>query len=102
MKRKSKKLGETTQRLWSFRIDKENEAWLEKRSEEQDRAKGRIVNDLLEEARSKVPAQSKTLSTIVTELQTTIKTLVQALQDKGYFDPDEQPDTFTNYKDRQP
>lgn len=99
MKRKTKKTGETTQKLWSFRIDHENETWLEKTSVEKNVAKGRLVNDLLAEARMKEP---ETVIDQVKKLKEAFNKLIDQLKDKGYFDPDEQPDTYTNYKDRQP
>lgn len=112
MKRKTKSKEGTTQRLWSFRIDNENDQWLDAQSEQKQVSKGRLVNDIISHAReNEAPEQGaweqtrKTLMGIRENLKQAVIDMYNVLdkQSASYMrDPDEQPDTYTNYKDKQP
>lgn len=112
MKRKSKSTEGSTQRLYSFRLDNENDKWLNVQSETQQVAKGRVINNIIQHAREETaPAETawtqtrKKLFTIRENLKQAVIDLYETMEKQSVsyiHDPDEQPDTYTNYKDKQP
>lgn len=112
MKRKSKSTDGSTQRLYTFRIDNENDKWLDEQSEQQEVAKGRLLNNIISQARENSTPSATTWKQTRKALMSIRETLKQAVIDmynamdkqSDYYlhDEDEQPDTYTNYKDNQP
>ena len=112
MKRKSKSTEGSTQRLYTFRIDNENDKWLDEQSEQQEVAKGRLLNNIISQARdNSTPSATtwqqtrKALMSIREQLKQAVIDMYNALDKQSDYylhDEDEQPDTYTNYKDKQP
>lgn len=109
MKRKGKSMDGRTQKAWTFRLDNDNETWLDAESERQQVAKGRIVNDIIKAKREETAPTATVWSETRRKLMKIREDLKQAVIDmyatmEAYdlHDEDEQPDTYTNYRDAQP
>lgn len=109
MKRKCKSMDGRTQKAWTFRLDNDNETWLDAESERQNVAKGRIVNDLIKDKREETAPTTTVWSETRRKLMKIREDLKQAVIDmyatmEAYdlHDDDEQPDTYTKYRDEQP
>lgn len=109
MKRKGKSMDGRTQKAWTFRLDNDNETWLDAESERQNLAKGRIVNELIKYKREETAPTTTVWSETRRKLLKIREDLKQAVIDmyatmEAYdlHDEDEQPDTYTKYRDEQP
>lgn len=108
MKRKSKGQ-EVTQKPMNFRIDRENDAWLDDQSRALDVAKGRLLNNIIADRRNGTEPSSRRWATIrgeVMRIRETIKEAVirlyAAIEAYENTDEDETPDSIDKYYDERP
>lgn len=109
MKRKGKSMDGRTQKAWTFRLDNDNETWLDAESERQQVAKGRIVNDIIKAKREETAPTAtvwsetrRKLMKIREDLKQAVIEMYATMEAYDLHDDDEQPDTYTNYRDAQP